>query len=67
MPWQQFQYDDTSSNMGGLFVGSGHAQQLLGEHGISRNDTVVLYDSVKRTNGLGSGHANYPTLLMKDK
>jgi thiosulfate/3-mercaptopyruvate sulfurtransferase len=48
MPWRQFQYDDVAGNMGGLFVGIERAQQLLGEHGIARNDTVVLYDSVKR-------------------
>ena len=56
MPWQQFQYNDITGNMGGLFVGIEQAQQLLGEHGISRNDTVVLYDSVKRDGGATSSY-----------
>ncbi len=56
MPWRQFQYDDIAGNMGGLFVGIERAQQLLGEQGISRNDTVVLYDSVKRDGGATSSY-----------
>ncbi len=56
MPWSQFQYDDVAGNMGGLFVGIERAQKLLGEHGIARNDTVVLYDSVKRDGGATSSY-----------
>ncbi len=67
MPWQQFQYDDTASNMGGLFVGIVHAQQLLGEHGISRNDTVVLYDSVKRDGGATSSYIFWVLDLLGHK
>ena len=40
MPWSQFQYNESVSNMGEVFVGIVRAQQLLGEHGIARNDTV---------------------------
>ncbi|SDT94193.1 sulfurtransferase [Desulfobacula phenolica] len=67
MPWQQFQYDDTAGNMGGLFVGIGRAQQLLGEHGISRNDTVVLYDSVKRDGGATSSYIFWVLDLLGHK
>ena len=56
MPWRQFRYNDAAGNMGGLFVGVERAQQLLGEHGIARNDTVVLYDSVDRDGGATSSY-----------
>jgi len=56
MSWELFQQDDTANNMGEVFVGIARAQQLLGEHGISRNDTVVLYDSVKRDGGATSSY-----------
>jgi thiosulfate/3-mercaptopyruvate sulfurtransferase len=37
--------------MGGLFVGPAEAQRILGEHGLFRNDMIVLYDSVARDGG----------------
>jgi thiosulfate/3-mercaptopyruvate sulfurtransferase len=67
MPWQQFQYDDTVSNMGALFVGIVRAQQLLGEHGIARNDTVVLYDSVKQDGGATSSYIFWVLDLLGHK
>lgn len=67
MPWRQFQYDDTAGNMGGLFVGIVRAQQLLGEHGIARNDTVVLYDSVKRDGGATSSYIFWVLDLLGHK
>ena len=51
MPWSLFRMDDPSRGIGGLFVGTVRAQEILGRHGISRIDTVVLYDSVKRDGG----------------
>lgn len=56
MPWRQFRYNDGAGNVGGLFVGIERAQHLLGEHGIARNDTVVLYDSVERDGGATSSY-----------
>ena len=67
MPWQQFQYDDAAGNLGGLFVGIARAQQLLGEHGIARNDTVVLYDSVKRDGGATSSYIFWVLDLLGHK
>ena len=51
LPWDQFRYDNPVDNMGGLFVGLPKAQDILGQHGVFRNDTVVLYDSVARDGG----------------
>jgi len=51
MPWSQFRRDDPASNMGGLFVGPAEAQRILGEHGLFRNDMIVLYDSLARDGG----------------
>ncbi len=56
MPWGQFRYNDMAVNMGGLFVGIERAQQILGAHGIARNDTVVLYDSVASDGGATSSY-----------
>ncbi|HSO19469.1 MAG TPA: rhodanese-like domain-containing protein [Desulfosarcina sp.] len=67
MPWRQFQYDDTAGNMGGLFVGIVVAQPQLGDHGISRNDTVVLYDSVKRDGGATSSYIFWVLDLLGHK
>lgn len=67
MPWVQFQYRDTASNMGEVFVGIARAQQLLGEHGIARNDTVVLYDSVKRDGGATSSYIFWVLDLLGHK
>lgn len=51
MPWALFRYNDTARNIGDVFVGTARAQEILGEHGIARNDTVILYDSVERDGG----------------
>lgn len=51
LPWSQFQRDDPARNMGGLFVGPAEAQRILGQHGLFRNDMIVLYDSVARDGG----------------
>jgi len=67
MPWSQFQYADPVSNMGEVFVGIVRAQQLLGEHGIARNDTVVLYDSVKQDGGATSSYIFWVLDLLGHK
>ncbi len=51
LPWKRFQHDDPVRGVGGVFVGVERAQEILGRHGISRESTVVLYDSVKRDGG----------------
>jgi thiosulfate/3-mercaptopyruvate sulfurtransferase len=67
MPWTLFQYEDSVSNMGEVFVGIVRAQQLLGEHGIARNDTVVLYDSVKEDGGATSSYIFWVLDLLGHK
>jgi thiosulfate/3-mercaptopyruvate sulfurtransferase len=56
MPWNRFRYDNRAANMAGVFVGIERAQEILGAHGIARNDTVVLYDSVERDGGATSSY-----------
>ncbi len=51
LPWSLFRRDDPAGNMGGLFVGPAEAQRILGQHGLFRNDTIVLYDSIARDGG----------------
>lgn len=51
MPWSQFRRDDSAVNMGGLFVGPAEAQRILGQHGLFRNDMIVIYDSIARDGG----------------
>ncbi len=51
MPWKAFRYNDRARGVGGVFVGVERAQEILGQYGIGRENTVVLYDSVKRDGG----------------
>lgn len=51
LPWSEFRYDDLSTSTAELFAGPTEAQKILGQHGISRTDTIVLYDSVERDGG----------------
>lgn len=51
MPWTRFRRDDPARGIGGLFVGIVEAQQILGDHGIGRENAVVLYDSLERDGG----------------
>ncbi len=56
MPWSKFRYDDPARGIGDRFVGEVRAQEIFGEYGIGRNDTVVLYDSVKKDGGATSSY-----------
>ncbi|MFP4040136.1 MAG: sulfurtransferase [Desulfosudaceae bacterium] len=49
--WDDFQYNDPGTDLSSVFVGVKQAQEILGRHGITRDDTVVLYDSVARDGG----------------
>ena len=51
MVWSDFRFNDIGKNLASTFVGVNQAQDILGRHGITRNDTVVLYDSVERDGG----------------
>ncbi|MGD9876362.1 sulfurtransferase [Desulfococcus sp.] len=51
LPWSEFRYDDIDENLGEKFAGPDKAQQVLGKYGITRSDTVLLYDSVERDGG----------------
>ncbi|HCY87129.1 MAG TPA: sulfurtransferase [Desulfobacteraceae bacterium] len=51
LPWSEFRTSDPGQDLASVFVGVNKAQQILGRRGISRNDTVVLYDSTARDGG----------------
>lgn len=67
MPWGQFQAPDTARGINAVFVGPAAAQEILGKHGISRTDTVVLYDSVKRDGGATSSYVFWVLDLLGHK
>lgn len=48
MPWSLFRHNDIGNNLASTFVGVREAQRILGQHGITPQDTIVLYDSVAR-------------------
>ena len=56
LEWKQFQEPATARGIGGLFVGVDRAQAILGQAGIARGDTVVLYDTVDRDGGATSSY-----------
>jgi len=51
MIWSDFRHNDIGLNLASTFPGVKQAQEILGSHGITRKDTVVLYDSVERDGG----------------
>jgi thiosulfate/3-mercaptopyruvate sulfurtransferase len=51
LPWGAFRFNAPVLGIGGLFVGTQRAQEILGVHGISPTDTIILYDSVERDGG----------------
>lgn len=56
LPWSEFRYDDVVENLPELFVGPEQARKILGQNGIARTDTLVLYDSVERDGGATSAY-----------
>lgn len=56
MEWTLFRHNDITYNLASTFVGVTRAMEILGQHGITANDTVVLYDSVA---GDGGATASY--------
>jgi thiosulfate/3-mercaptopyruvate sulfurtransferase len=51
LPWADFRFNDIGSNVASTFTGITRAQEILGRHGITPEDTIVLYDSVERDGG----------------
>ncbi len=51
LPWSDFRHNDLGENLASTFVGIRKAQEILGTVGITRSDTIVLYDSVSRDGG----------------
>jgi thiosulfate/3-mercaptopyruvate sulfurtransferase len=67
LPWSSFRMDQSATNTGGNFICSEKAQQILGEHGIFRNDTVILYDSVARDGGATASYLFWVLDLLGHK
>lgn len=67
MPWSLFRRDDPARNMGGLFVGPAEAQRILGQHGLFRNDMIVLYDSITRDGGATASYLFWVLDLLGHK
>lgn len=51
LPWSMFQHNDIGDDVASTFIGIARAQEILGRHGITPKDTIVLYDSVERDGG----------------
>jgi thiosulfate/3-mercaptopyruvate sulfurtransferase len=64
MPWTEFRYTDTARGIDGAFIGPVQAQKILGAHGITRNDEVVLYDSVKKDGGATASYVFWALDLL---
>jgi thiosulfate/3-mercaptopyruvate sulfurtransferase len=67
LPWSKFRNSSSASNMDGLFVGPAEAQRILGEHGLFRNDMIVLYDSVARDGGATASYLFWVLDLLGHK
>ncbi|MCJ8499014.1 sulfurtransferase [Desulfatitalea alkaliphila] len=51
LPWSKFRFNDIGNDVATTFIGIAQAQDILGRHGITPKDTIVLYDSVERDGG----------------
>lgn len=51
MKWSLFRHNDITKGVASTFVGVEKAMDILGQHGITADDTVVLYDSVAEDGG----------------
>ncbi|MDR9502429.1 MAG: sulfurtransferase [Desulfurivibrionaceae bacterium] len=51
LPWKKFRYHDAARGVADAFVGIERAQEILGQYGVARTDTVVLYDSIAEDGG----------------
>lgn len=51
LKWSDFRRDSVATDTASVFVGVAESQRILGEKGIGRTDTLVLYDSVERDGG----------------
>ncbi|MCF8075854.1 MAG: sulfurtransferase [Desulfotignum sp.] len=51
LPWSIFQHNDIGDDVASTFIGIARAQEILGRHGITPKDTIVLYDSAERDGG----------------
>ncbi|MBI9085016.1 MAG: sulfurtransferase [Desulfobacterales bacterium] len=56
LEWKQFQETDTARGIGGAFIGIDRSQEILGRAGVTRTDTVVLYDNLKRDGAATSSY-----------
>ncbi|MFO8082973.1 MAG: rhodanese-like domain-containing protein [Desulfobacterales bacterium] len=65
--WSDFRYSDHSRKIGDLFIGVTQAQKILGNAGISRPDTLVLYDSVARDGGATASYVFWVLELLGHK
>lgn len=51
LPWKKFRYHDAIRGVADAFVGIERAREVLGQYGVARTDTVVLYDSGQEDGG----------------
>jgi thiosulfate/3-mercaptopyruvate sulfurtransferase len=56
LDWSQFRFNDLGRDLASTFVGVQKAQEILGRHSITRDDRLVLLDSVARD---GAATASY--------
>lgn len=56
-----------ATHRGNLFVGLAEAQEILGQHGLFRNDMIVLYDSVARDGGATASYLFWVLDLLGHK
>lgn len=69
LPWSEFRTNNTGTDTASVFIGVDRAQKILGRHGITADDTVVLYDSVQRDGGATASYVFWvlDVLGHKDK
>lgn len=65
--WSDFRFNNVGADLASTFIGVKAAQKILGRHGITREDTVVLYDSVQRDGGATASYVFWVLDLLGHK
>lgn len=67
LSWKKFRVHDKARGLADVFIGPDAAQNVLGQSGISREQTVVLYDSVKQDGGATASYVFWALEMLGHK
>ncbi len=67
LPWKDLRTHDQARGIADVFIGTDAAQAVVGQAGISREATVVVYDSVKSDGGATASYVFWALEMLGHK